>query len=65
MIIPERINNFFAQVIDGIEEIAQEHGYHLLVYNTHEDVDREKKIVNLLLNGRARRSGNVRFQSNK
>jgi LacI family transcriptional regulator len=53
VIIPERINNFFAQVIDGIEEIAQEHGYHLLVYNTHEDVDREKKIVNLLLNGRA------------
>ncbi|MDF2159266.1 LacI family DNA-binding transcriptional regulator [Algoriphagus sp. CAU 1675] len=53
VIIPERINNFFAQVMDGIENIAQEHGYHLLVYNTHEDVDREKKIVNLLLNGRA------------
>jgi LacI family transcriptional regulator len=53
VIIPERINNFFAQVMDGIEDIAQEHGYHLLIYNTHEDVDREKKIVNLLLNGRA------------
>ncbi len=53
VIIPERINNFFAQVMDGIEEIAQEQGYHLLVYNTHEDVEREKKIVNLLLNGRA------------
>ncbi len=53
VIIPERINNFFAQVMDGIEEIAQEHGYNLLVYNTHEDVEKEKKIVNLLLNGRA------------
>ncbi|UZD23112.1 LacI family DNA-binding transcriptional regulator [Algoriphagus halophytocola] len=53
VIIPERINNFFAQVMDGIEEIAQEHGYHLLVYNTKEDVEKEKKIVNLLLNGRA------------
>jgi LacI family transcriptional regulator len=53
VIIPERINNFFAQVMDGIEEITQAHGYHLLIYNTHEDVDREKKIVNLLLNGRA------------
>lgn len=53
VIIPERINNFFAQVMDGIEEVAQEHGYHLLVYNTHEDVEKEKKIVNLLLNGRA------------
>ncbi|MEB2774099.1 LacI family DNA-binding transcriptional regulator [Algoriphagus sp. D3-2-R+10] len=53
VIIPERINSFFAQVMDGIEEVAQEHGYHLLIYNTHEDVEREKKIVNLLLNGRA------------
>ncbi|MBN7816439.1 LacI family DNA-binding transcriptional regulator [Algoriphagus pacificus] len=53
VIIPERINTFFAQVIDGIEEITQEHGYHLLVYCTHEDVEKEKKIVNLLLNGRA------------
>ncbi len=53
VIIPERINSFFAQVMDGIEEIAQEHGYHLLVYNTHEDTEREIKMVNLLLNGRA------------
>jgi LacI family transcriptional regulator len=53
VIIPERINSFFAQVMDGIEEIAQEHGYHLLIYNTHEDIERERKIVNLLLNGRA------------
>ncbi|TXE13555.1 LacI family DNA-binding transcriptional regulator [Algoriphagus aquimarinus] len=53
VIIPERINSFFAQVMDGIEEIAQEQGYHLLVYNSHEDVEKEKKIVNLLLNGRA------------
>ncbi|WP_192349680.1 LacI family DNA-binding transcriptional regulator [Algoriphagus sp. Y33] len=53
VIIPERINSFFAQVMDGIEEVAQEHGYHLLIYNTHEDIERERKIVNLLLNGRA------------
>ncbi|TDK41901.1 LacI family DNA-binding transcriptional regulator [Algoriphagus formosus] len=53
VVIPERINNFFAKVIDGIEEIAQEHGYHLLVYNTHEDVEKEKKILSLLQNGRA------------
>ncbi|WP_339865268.1 LacI family DNA-binding transcriptional regulator [uncultured Algoriphagus sp.] len=53
VIIPERINNFFAQVMDGIEEIAQDQGYHLLIYNTHEDIERERKIVNLLLNGRA------------
>jgi LacI family transcriptional regulator len=52
VIIPERINNFFAQVIDGIEAITQHHGYHLLVYNSHEDVEQEKKIISYLLGGR-------------
>jgi LacI family transcriptional regulator len=52
VIIPERINNFFSQVIDGIEEITQEYGYHLLVYSTHENVETERKIISYLLNGR-------------
>lgn len=53
VVIPERTSNFFSKVVDGIEEVTQQHGYHLLVYCTHEDVNREKKIVNLLMNGRA------------
>ena len=53
VVMPERMSSFFAKVIDGIEEVTQQHGYHLLVYSTHEDVEREKKIVNLLMNGRA------------
>jgi LacI family transcriptional regulator len=53
VVIPERISSFFSKVVDGIEEVTQQYGYHLLVYSTHEDVDREKKIVNLLMNGRA------------
>jgi LacI family transcriptional regulator len=52
VIIPERINNFFSQVMDGIEDITQNYGYHLLVYNTHENVETERKIVSYLLNGR-------------
>ncbi|WP_194778268.1 LacI family DNA-binding transcriptional regulator [Pararhodonellum marinum] len=52
VIIPERINNFFAQVIDGIEKVTRQHGYHLLVYNTHEELDIERKILSFLLNGR-------------
>lgn len=53
VVIPERMSSFFSKVVDGIEEVTQQFGYHLLVYSTHEDVDREKKIVNLLMNGRA------------
>lgn len=52
VIIPERINNFFAQVIDGLESVTQEYGFHLLVYNSHEDVEQEKKIISYLLGGR-------------
>lgn len=52
VIIPERINNFFSQVIEGIEDITQPQGYHLLIYNTHEDVGLERKIISYLLNGR-------------
>ena len=53
VIMPERMSSFFSKVIDGIEEVTHQHGYHLLIYSTHEDVEREKKIVNLLMNGRA------------
>jgi LacI family transcriptional regulator len=52
VIIPERINNFFSQVIDGIEDVTQDFGYHLLVYNSHEDVEKERRIISYLLNGR-------------
>jgi len=52
VIIPEIQNNFFAQVMNGIEEIAREKEYHVLIYLTHEDAEREKEIMNLLRNGR-------------
>jgi LacI family transcriptional regulator len=52
IIIPERINNFFSQVIDGLESVTQEFGYHLLIYNSNEDVEQEKKIISYLLGGR-------------
>jgi LacI family transcriptional regulator len=52
VIIPERINNYFSQVIEGIESITQEYGFHLLVYSTHENLDTEKKIISYLINGR-------------
>ncbi len=52
VIIPEVQNNFFAQVINGIEEVAKAKGYHILIYLTHEDQHRENEILNLLRNGR-------------
>ena len=52
VIVPEIQNNFFAQSINGIEEVAKEKGYHVLIYLTHENAMREKEILNLLRSGR-------------
>ncbi|KAA9037766.1 LacI family transcriptional regulator [Ginsengibacter hankyongi] len=52
VIIPEVVNDFFGPVINGIESIAQEKGYHVLIYLTHEVEQKEVAIINLLQNGR-------------
>jgi LacI family transcriptional regulator len=52
VVIPEIQNNFFAQIMNGVEDVAQQKGYHVLIYLTHEDYKREKGILDLLRNGR-------------
>ena len=52
VIIPEIANNFFTLAINGIESIAQEKGYHVLIYITHEAAEKEVAFVNHLHNGR-------------
>ncbi len=52
VVIPEIENNFFSQVMNGVEDVAQKKGYHVLIYLTHEDHTREKDILQLLRNGR-------------
>jgi LacI family transcriptional regulator len=52
LIIPEIANNFFSLAINGAESFAQEKGYHVLIYQTNEDAQKEKSIAKYLLNGR-------------
>lgn len=52
VIIPEVVNDFFGPVINGIESVAQEKGYHVLIYLTHENMQNEVAITKLLQNGR-------------
>jgi LacI family transcriptional regulator len=52
VVIPEVVNDFFGPVINGIESIAQEKGYHVLIYLTHEDVQNEIHTIKLLQSGR-------------
>jgi LacI family transcriptional regulator len=52
VVIPEVVNDFFGPAINGIEAIAQEKGYHVLIYLTHENMQKEVSITSLLQNGR-------------
>ncbi|HVZ25938.1 MAG TPA: LacI family DNA-binding transcriptional regulator [Sediminibacterium sp.] len=52
LVLPEVADSFFSQVINGIESIAEEKGYHVLIYLTHEKLAKEQAILSNLLNGR-------------
>jgi len=52
VVIPEVANNFFSLAINGIEEIAQQKGYHVLIYLTHDHYERELAIAQHLASGR-------------
>jgi len=53
VVLPEVADSFFAQAIDGIESIAQEKGYHVLIRLTHESAAKERSILHDLQGGRA------------
>ena len=52
VVIPEVANNFFALAIKGIETIAREKGYHVLIYLTNEDIKEEIAVASNLQSGR-------------
>jgi LacI family transcriptional regulator len=53
VIIPEIANNYFTLAINGIESVAHEKGYHVIIYLSHEDYDREVAFTRHLQSGRA------------
>lgn len=52
VVIPEIADSFFAEAINGIEAIAKEKGYHVLIYLTHENSAQEQAILNDFQSGR-------------
>ena len=45
VIIPEVADSFFSLAINGIESVAKEKGYHVLICLTHESFENEKNIL--------------------
>ena len=52
VVLPQVDNNFLASTIKGIQSIAQERDYHVLLYLTYDDPQKEIAIFNLLKSGR-------------
>ncbi len=52
VVLPEVANSFFSLAIDGIEAVAQERGYHVLIYLTHESLLKEEAILQDFQSGR-------------
>ena len=50
VVVPFINKNFFASVIRGIEEELYPKGFHVIICQTHEENDREKKIFQNLMN---------------
>lgn len=52
VILPELTEAFFAEAISGIEDAAVKNNYIVLLGQSHDDVEREKKIVETMKNHR-------------
>jgi LacI family transcriptional regulator len=53
VIVPEIANNYFSEVINGIDSVASQHGYHVVIYQTHESYEREISTIQHVLSRKA------------
>lgn len=52
LIIPEVVHHFFSSIINGIIAEAEKHGYLVIILQSNESLEMEKKQVELLINKR-------------
>ncbi|HUZ58035.1 MAG TPA: LacI family DNA-binding transcriptional regulator [Hanamia sp.] len=52
VILPNLKEEFFSQAINGIEDVAKQNKYSVLIGQSHDDVEQEKQIINAMKNHR-------------
>lgn len=52
VVVSDSSQTFFAKVVKGIEDTASEHGYSIILCNTDQNYEKEKKAVQILINKR-------------
>ena len=51
VVIPEIVHHFFSRVISGIDKIANEHGYNVMICLSNESFEKERLNINMLADG--------------
>ena len=52
LIVPQINRNFFSNTIHGVESVAKQHGYQVIIAQSHEDYESECEAVQTLINSR-------------
>ncbi|BDD09775.1 LacI family transcriptional regulator [Fulvitalea axinellae] len=52
VVVPEIVHHFFSTIISGIEDIAYERGFHVMVCQSKESFEREKEEIETLMSTR-------------
>lgn len=52
VIVPDLVTHFYSSIISGIESIAKQHGYYILISSSNESFEKETESVQNLLNTR-------------
>jgi len=52
VIVPDLVTHFYSSIISGIEAVAEEKGYYVLIASSNETLQKEIKAVDNLLNTR-------------
>lgn len=52
VILPNLKEDFFSQAINGIEDVAKQNKFSVLIGQSHDDVEQEKQIINAMKNQR-------------
>ncbi|HVS97422.1 MAG TPA: LacI family DNA-binding transcriptional regulator, partial [Puia sp.] len=52
VVLPNLKEEFFSEAINGIEDIATRHNYSVLISQSKDDIERERRIVNTMKNNR-------------
>ncbi|KAF0236283.1 MAG: transcriptional [Prolixibacteraceae bacterium] len=52
VIVPDLVTHFYSSIISGMEEVAKEKGYYIIIASSNESLEKEKESVNNLLKSR-------------